>query len=94
MAVRRSTDGPGRRPSAFRHMTPDEARDIAQRNRWTQRQVAEGLGVSLRGVQRWFTVVEYLPGPVAVALRLWDEFPVTRPPALTKPITGEYDTLN
>ena len=86
--------GHGRRPDAFRRMTPDEARTIAQRNSWTQRQVAEGLGVSLRGVQRWFTVVEYLPGPVAVALRIWDEFPATRPPALTTQMPEDFDLLN
>lgn len=63
-------------------MTVAEARAILAKHDWTQVSIAESMGVHLRTAQRWFTESEQVPGPVAVLLRLFDQYPAVRPPAL------------
>jgi transcriptional regulator with XRE-family HTH domain len=72
-------------------MTPVEARAILARHQWTQLQVAQGMGVSLRSAQRWFTEVEEVPPPVAVLLRTWDSLAATRPTVQTPPTVDTAD---
>lgn len=63
-------------------MTVLEAREILERHTWTQQAIATAAGVHLRTAQRWFTETEHVPGPVATLLRLFDQYPICRPPSL------------